>query len=159
MTGKQEYRMGVGASSILMIFVVLSLTTLGMLAFASGRADLTLTERRQAQVEAYYNAAARAERIVAAIDEALLSVRRDPEACAARVKALADWAIDVSDDWVISFTVPVSQSQRIEVALRAAEADAASRYTVERHRLVNIAEWKPAEVSYTAVEDKERGIN
>ena len=46
-----EDRVGIGASSIIMIFIVLSLTTLGVRSFASARSDLILTQRRQAQVE------------------------------------------------------------------------------------------------------------
>jgi len=157
MSGKQEYRMGTGASSILMIFVILSLTTLGVLAFASGRADLALTDRRSTQVQAYYAAAAEAQRIIAGIDEALLEAQADPEAYADKVKAIADGAIEVWGD-EISFIVPVSPTQQIEVELKALGPDSGARYALRRHRLVNIAEWIPEEVTYVAVEDKERGV-
>lgn len=47
---------GMGASSILMIFVVLALTTFGILSFLSARADLRLTERAADHTVAYYKA-------------------------------------------------------------------------------------------------------
>ena len=159
MNKKQEYRMCVGASSILMIFVILSLTTLGVLAFASGRADLSLTARRQAQVEVYYGAAAEAQRVIARIDEALLKARAHPVTYEAQVRALADDTVSVSDDRMIAFVVPVGQTQQIEVALRATDLDSDRRYTLLRHALVNISDWTPEEVSYIAIDDKERGIN
>ena len=64
---------GMGASSILMIFVVLALTTFGILSFLSARADLRLTERAADHTVAYY----KADRAVDAIDDALVKARRE----------------------------------------------------------------------------------
>ncbi len=140
---QQEYRMGVGASSVLMIFVLLSLTTLSVLSFASARADLTLTQRRQIQVEAYYTAAAEAQRILASLDEKLLAAPKDADDYKDYVRDLEDDLIYVSRNLTISFTVPISESQELDVSIRALGPDSEKRYEMVHHRVINILEWVP----------------
>ena len=66
-------RMGVGASSILFILVILSLTLFAVLSFVQARSDAALTDRAAQSVESYYDADARAQRAIALIDDALQS--------------------------------------------------------------------------------------
>lgn len=76
MRGEQtEYRVGVGASSILMILVVLALAALSLLAFGSARSTEALTARNAEMTAAYYQAAAEAQHRVAAIDTAVMQYR------------------------------------------------------------------------------------
>ncbi len=145
-TQKQEYRMGVGASSILMIFVLLSLTTLGVLSFASARADWTLTMRRQEQVQVYYGACSEAQRVIAGVDEALLSAPDTAEAYAAYIKGLADDRLTVSEDLLISFVVPINEAQQLEVALQATGPGAAERYVIQYHKIVSIVKWDATKI-------------
>ena len=60
-------RMGVGASSILLILVVVSLTLFASLALVQARADASLTEKTAASAGAFYDADARAQRMIAAL--------------------------------------------------------------------------------------------
>lgn len=62
---------GVGISSILMIFVALCLTIFATLSYLSARADGKLTERFVAATESYYAADAAAEETLAAIADAM----------------------------------------------------------------------------------------
>ena len=64
-------RMGVGTSSILLILVVVSLTLFASLALIQARADAALTEKTAVSTEAYYEADARAQVVLAALDDAL----------------------------------------------------------------------------------------
>ncbi len=66
-----------GASSILMIFVVLALTTFGVLSLLSSRADLRLTQKAFDYTVAYYEADDTVEQTLAAIDDLLVSARRE----------------------------------------------------------------------------------
>ena len=66
-------RMGVGASSILFILVILSLTLFAVLSFVQARSDAALTNRASQSVAAYYDADARAQQAIAQIDDALVS--------------------------------------------------------------------------------------
>ena len=65
--------MGVGASSILFILVVLSLTLFAVLSFVQARSDAALTNRTAESVSTFYEADTRAQQTLALIDDALLS--------------------------------------------------------------------------------------
>lgn len=75
-----EYRVGVGASSILMILVALALTALSLLALGSARNTAALTARNVEMTEAYYQAAAELQQRLAAIDQAVLGYRQQSDA-------------------------------------------------------------------------------
>ncbi|MEA4870597.1 hypothetical protein SDC9_138312 [bioreactor metagenome] len=64
-------RMGVGASSILLILVVVSLTLFASLALMQARSDAALTDKTAVSASAYYDADARAQQMLAALDDAL----------------------------------------------------------------------------------------
>lgn len=142
---QQEYRVGVGASSILMIFIVLCLTTLGVLSFASARANLTLTNRRQVKVEGYYEALAKSQGMIADIDNALYVAAQDADTYEEQVLALEslDEHIAVSSDLAISIRLPVGENQELRIELQANGPEDAQRYTIVEHYLINIEDWQP----------------
>ena len=102
---------GMGASSILMIFVVLALTTFGILSFLSARADLRLTERAADHTVAYYKADRAVEDTLAAIDDALVKARREfaslPEA-----ETLSADTLPSRQAVYEEFSVPVGDGRR-----------------------------------------------
>ena len=65
-------RMGVGASSILLILVVVSLTLFASLSLIQARADATLTQKTAASIRTFYEADAKAQQTIAALDDALM---------------------------------------------------------------------------------------
>lgn len=69
----RNIRMGVsaGGPTIITIFVVLSLTTLGTLALTTAQADLRLTEKTAAYEMEYYQADSLGEEFLAQVDEIL----------------------------------------------------------------------------------------
>lgn len=154
-----EYRVGVGASSILMIFIVLGLTTLGVLSFASARADLTLTLKRQSQVVAYYAAESRAITLLSEIDEALLAAgdaqsQEEWASAVAALSALDPETITVSQEQQITLRLPVGTGQELEFILEAlppqeiadaenTAADSDARYRIVSQCLLNTADWTP----------------
>ncbi len=73
---KADYRVGVGASSVLMILVALAMAALGLLAFGSARMTETLTRRNVDVSAAYYEAAAKVQEKLCEIDGAALAYRR-----------------------------------------------------------------------------------
>lgn len=134
MNGRTQYRVGVGTSSILMIFAILCLTTLGVLAFASGRADLALTERRTRHVETYYQASTEAQEVLQAIDALLLSYEGRA--------ALGDVAyVTAYDADELTIRVPVGDSQTLCMQLALHAPNAAARYTITRYEVVFTGEW------------------
>ena len=107
---------GTGISSILMIFVVLCITTFGVLSFVSARADLKLTEANVQTVQTYYSAEEDAQEVLARLD-ALLQ----------RAQALPEDATELERARNIGLSGAEAQSavQRLEEAV-----DAAERYRV-----------------------------
>lgn len=59
---------GIGGPSIIMIFVVLSLTTLGALSLVTAKSDWALTEKTADSVARYYAADGEVEELLASID-------------------------------------------------------------------------------------------
>lgn len=87
--------LGVGASSILMIFIVLCITTFAVLSITSAGADSRLTDKAAGAVSEYYAADSKAEAMLYEIDDALLSAQTAPESeylawCADNLSALGD---------------------------------------------------------------------
>ena len=68
MKNKSSITLGPGASSLVLIFVVLSLAALGMLSLMTSRNDLSLAERSAQVIEAVYALNVRAEEKRAELD-------------------------------------------------------------------------------------------
>ncbi len=102
--------MGVGASSILLILVVLSLTLFASLALIQARSDAALTKKTAAGIAAYYDADARAQAIIAALDDAL--AKKTPLEGVDGVILQADgtyaFSVDSGDGHVLNVSVDVS---------------------------------------------------
>jgi len=73
---KAEYRVGVGASSIMMILVVLAMTALSLLSFSSAQRAEVMGKRSMMMTTAYYEAAAMAQQKLAVMDDILVEAGR-----------------------------------------------------------------------------------
>lgn len=128
---------GTGASSVLMIFVVLCLTTFGMLSWLSARADLRLSRKMEETTAAYYAADVRAEQLLQQVDSCLLVVRSDAAgrdenaymelagAALSELECFADKA-----DKAFAFSVPINDNQSIRMELEVLPFSAPLRYQV-----------------------------
>ncbi|MDF2656106.1 MAG: hypothetical protein K0R19_2580 [Bacillota bacterium] len=114
---EKRFKMGIGLGgpSIIMIFVILSLTTLGALALMTAQADWKLTKRTADSVTAYYSADSKAEEILAETDAALKSGHPAND----------------------TFAVPVQDGQELHVKLIFSGTD----YTVAVRKLVMTSQW------------------
>ena len=74
---KSSITLGPGASSLILIFVVLSLTTLGMLSLMASRNDFRLAQRSAQVTEAVYALQVRAEERRAELDGILASCAKE----------------------------------------------------------------------------------
>ncbi len=79
MKKKTMISFGPGASSLILIFVVLALSTLGMLSLMNSRNDIRLSERSVQVTEAVYALQTAAEEKRAALDSLLLQARKDAD--------------------------------------------------------------------------------
>lgn len=107
---------GIGGPSIIMIFVILCLTTLGCLSLVAAKADWKLTKKSADALTAYYKADSQAEEIIAAVDADIKAGQR-PEAT--------------------TFTIPVSDKQSLILEL----AQKGSSYKILSQKLITVKQW------------------
>lgn len=74
MKGNSGFQIGTGVTSILMIFVILCLTTFGILSYTSAKADLALTNKNADYISSFYDAYSEVNEKIAAIDEIMCKV-------------------------------------------------------------------------------------
>jgi len=74
---KAEYRVGVGASSIMMILVVLAMTALSLLSFSSAQKAEVMGKRSVTMITAFYEAAANVQQKLGIIDNILMEAEKD----------------------------------------------------------------------------------
>ena len=100
MSKKREFRVNVGTSSILLIFIILCLVAFATLSIVSASADYKLSRKVADRTANYYEAANQAERYIASIDKTLqnvYSVAEDEEAYFATVGRTKSYLIPISD--------------------------------------------------------------
>ena len=138
MKQKTEFRLGVGASSILMILVVLSLAALSLLSLHVAQSNAALTKRNLEMTLAYYQAAADVQHTLAAMDELIVQ-----NSLAAENTASTDWllrfqatqGVTVNPDRSFAFNVEAGAQRSIAVE-GYLTPDAFPRYTLTRHELL-----------------------
>lgn len=137
---RSDFKMGLGASSILMIVIVLVLTTFGVLSLASAQADSKLTEKVKTMTTEYYCAENKVEELYSQIDSVLASglgkKYRD-----ASLKCLNETLMVGADD-IIEFSVPINENQQIKVQLQI-RIESDSRFYVVSQKLVTTGTWDP----------------
>ena len=116
MDKKLKMGVGIGGPSIIMIFVVLCLATLGALSLMTANADWKLTQKAADAVTSYYSADNEAEEILASADASLKTGHQ----------------IDAD-----SFTIPVSDTQNLIMELRSS----GTHYTILSRKLVPKTQW------------------
>ncbi len=148
----QEYRVGPGASSLLLIFVAMSLTTVAILALVSAVSDSNLTRRSQQTISAYYTAAELVQIELADIDARLAAAREagDEGAYAEAVYALTGEEIKLSVEpgpderyALLSFSEPMYGGHEIFVQLHVPLSLTGARYTVAQHMVQDTTAWTP----------------
>ena len=77
MNRKSSISFGPGASSLILIFVVLAMSVLGMLNLMNSRSDVKLSERSAQVAEAVYALNAQAEEKAAQLDDMLKTAAKD----------------------------------------------------------------------------------
>ena len=118
----------IGASSLLVVFLVLCLVTFAVLSLASARSDDAFSEKLAGRKTAYYTAVNQAEAILARVDETLDHTQNNTDAAIQAVLALNEAGLPElegisltagTDDLspCISFRVPIDDRQYLHVTL------------------------------------------
>ena len=118
---------GVGMASVLMIVIILALTSFGILALVSARADHAMSSRTEEFITAYYAAEGRLAERLAETD-----------------KGLCDGSVQFSTEGLLELVEPVREGQELLAVLKK-PAGTKERYEIIRYGLVNTGEWNPQE--------------
>ena len=118
-------RMGIGASSILLILVIVSLTLFASLSLIQARADAALTKKTAVSTAAYYEADARAQQTLAALDDALQAgvSPETIEGVLLQEDQTTAFAIEASDGHVLRVIVDISSGRSIILSYRYESAE------------------------------------
>lgn len=108
MSKKREFRVNIGTSSILLIFVILCLVAFATLSIVSANADYKLSRKVADRTTAYYEASNQAEAYIASIDQTLHSVYLSTESEDAYFSTVGRSK---------SYLVPISDLQSLSIKL------------------------------------------
>lgn len=143
-----EYRVGVGASVILMILVAVSLAVLSLLGWMNAHFDLKRSQRSIALTVAYYEAAEQAQRKLMELDQQLLKALQSSEDAAAYNRQLE--ALGMDEDRCVRWELDAQSDRSLIVEARLAEYEKAGeeRYTLVGHWLRDDYQWSDSEESW-----------
>lgn len=147
MKQRTSIHIGVGASSMMMIFVVLCLTALGILSFASAKADMTLTQKVKESTTAYYSGQYKVERTLSEIDEILRNASEESNGSQQAYEASVRKCLENEEDMslegnLLYFEISISPSMKIQVeAVISNLNEPDARIQVVRNQLINTGEW------------------
>ena len=133
---KSSISFGPGAASLILIFVVLAMSVLGMLSLMNSRNDVRLSERSAQVTEAVYALNVEAEEKFVQVQGMLLDLASAAESEEAYQAAIEEHLTDDMDweDGILSFTV--SDGFRIlDCAVQVNPLDAETRCWWVRHNL------------------------
>ena len=133
---KSSVSFGPGAASLILIFVVLAMSVLGMLSLMNSRNDLKFSERSAQVMESVYTLNVEAEEKYVQVLDMLLEIAssaQNEEAYTAAIEENLDEDMDW-EDGVISFTVS-DGFRTLDCAVLVNPLDAETRCRWIRHNL------------------------
>lgn len=112
-------RMNIGTTSLILIFIVLCLTTFGLLSLTSAKGDLNLARKGAASVQTYYRADCEGEEFLAQADQKLGEVFEAAGAGADREALLEEKLKSYyrSDSGTIQTDIPMDYGQVLHIEL------------------------------------------
>lgn len=144
----QSSFVNIGSSSLLIIFLILSLVTFAVLSLSGAKSDYTFSEKLASHKTEYYKASNKAEKILKEIDETLAACAGTDSASylAAVEQALNEKeikGISLSfESGCISYAVPMSDDQELHVKLEVTNpAQSDTYYIIKAWQVVSSAAW------------------
>lgn len=143
MDGKSSRnKVSIGASSLILIFIVLCMATFGLLSLSSAQGDLKLARRNADAVKGYYEADNKGQQWLKGVDEVLkeeMGKGQDSTQCSLEIKDRLGDLYD-RETGLISTDIPMDRgrSLRIELVLMCGE----KRYEVKSWYVYNSEEYE-----------------
>lgn len=133
---------GAGSSSVLLIFVVLSLVTFGVLSYTTAKADHKLAEKLAENTTAYYTACNQAEARLAELQTTLnliyknqtVPVLVNPQ----EMTLLPDWT---AQEELLTTVIPISPEKNLTVSVRMQLPENGLPYQIVEYASSPATEW------------------
>ncbi|MBE5808047.1 MAG: hypothetical protein E7317_06880 [Clostridiales bacterium] len=136
MKKKSSISFGPGAASLILIFVVLSMTVLGMLSLMSARNDAVLSDRSLQVINAVYALDARAQETRATLDEVLAEAAKDAQSDEEYLSAIeAQLPDEVEMDGDSLYWTETDDARTLECEIQVMPLGSAQRAEWVRHDL------------------------
>lgn len=123
---QRHFQLNIGSSSILLIFVVLSLIAFAILSFVSANADAKLSEKVLNRTTSYYEACNRAELSLCNIEQTLMDIYKSAD------NEQKYYLLTGGE--ILSYTYPISdiQSLSIELEILYPDTEAGPYYHIKK---------------------------
>lgn len=112
-------KVNIGASSLILIFIVLCMATFGLLSISSAQGDLKLAGRNGEAVRAYYEADSRGQQWLKEVDQVLteeMGEEKDSTQCSLDIKDRLGELYD-RESGLISTDIPMDRGQSLHIEL------------------------------------------
>lgn len=120
MDGKSSRnKVSIGASSLILIFIVLCMATFGLLSLSSAQGDLKLARRNADAVKGYYEADNKGQQWLKGVDEVLMEEMgkgQDSTQCSLEIKDRLGDLYD-RETGLISTDIPMDRGQSLHIKL------------------------------------------
>lgn len=133
---KGRMRVGTGASSVLMIVIILTLTAFAVLSFVSARSDYRIAMQSLETNQKYYQAERTVQSLLSDIDAVLQTSSSDTKM--RNVLAL-DGSITQLSENTVTFSEPAGENREIVVILKIANQ---GRYQIMLYEFINTETWE-----------------
>lgn len=151
-----------GASSLLIVFLILCLTTFAILSLSSAKSDYSLSERLAAHKGLYYEASSEAENVLGSVDETLETIAAENSIEASAAFLSTSYAREVEqalnnlrisetvlsckpqgEKLVISYAIPLEKGQALDVALTVTDFTRhEAYYVIEKWQIISTGTWE-----------------
>ncbi|MEG1895592.1 MAG: hypothetical protein RR162_05070 [Oscillospiraceae bacterium] len=144
---------GVGASSVLVIFVVLCLVTFSVLSLVSATADKKLSDKNITHMEEYYSAQAAAYKTLEELDKTLSQAYINGSATyvddvKTQLSGKENLLVEQQDGKLtVTYTTRISDTQALlsEIGVKAPTEATDGFYTIEKWQTIQVADWSANE--------------
>ena len=133
---KGRMRVGTGASSVLMIIMILTLTAFAVLSFVSARSDYRIAMQSLETNQKYYQAERTVQSLLSDIDAVLQTSSSDTKM--RNVLAL-DGSITQLSENTVTFSEPAGENREIVVILKIANQ---GTYQIMLYEFINTETWE-----------------
>jgi len=134
MDNKKYSGVGVGSTSIIMIFVVLCLTTFSVLSLTSANVGKRYSEKLKINANQKIDAQNEANQLLIKIDMILLDASRDLINYEATVQTISSLdgvkVTNQTDAYIASFDIPINKTRFLSVELKIPSSPSDERYEI-----------------------------